>query len=253
MSSPPDDERLLDALLADARNAPKPEDLQRVEHRLRDWLEPSAVLPLAQTSTRFLRSSNVLKPLLVVVIGMGIMAHVYLRDASTPAGSSSPATVSLGAPPEVPAPPAALAVPVAGSVSVADLPDVPERIVAHPASPTATTLRAPSSTVSTREGSSVQTKTPTVAADEESEASFLRRTRAALADDPALALRMTDEHASRYRQGVLAQEREVIAIDALVRIGRRDEARARASAFRVRYPSSAHASRVDALVGKGEP
>ena len=45
---------------------------------------------------------------------------------------------------------------------------------------------------------------------------------------PTKSLALADEHAARFPAGVLAQEREVIAIEALVRLGRMKEARARA-------------------------
>jgi hypothetical protein len=46
----------------------------------------------------------------------------------------------------------------------------------------------------------------------------------------------------------MAQEREVIAIDALMRLGRADGAKARAGRFHAAWPDSAHGRRVDALV-----
>ncbi len=79
----------------------------------------------------------------------------------------------------------------------------------------------------------------------EGEASFLRRAKVALATDPAQALRLTDEHPVRYPRGVLLQEREVIAIEALIRLGRASDARARAASFRSRYPMSAHHGHLD--------
>ena len=79
----------------------------------------------------------------------------------------------------------------------------------------------------------------------EGEASFLRRAKVALGRDPALALRLTDEHPEIYPRGVLLQEREVIAIEALVRLGRANEARSRAASFRARYPSSAYHGHLD--------
>lgn len=85
-------------------------------------------------------------------------------------------------------------------------------------------------------------------AREEGEASFLRRAKVALATDPAHALRITDEHPVRYPRGVLLQEREIIAIEALIRLGRAHDARARAASFRSRYPTSAHNGHLDARI-----
>jgi hypothetical protein len=46
----------------------------------------------------------------------------------------------------------------------------------------------------------------------------------------------------------MAQEREVLAIDALMRLGKTNDAKARAAKFHATWPDSAHGRRVDALV-----
>jgi hypothetical protein len=80
----------------------------------------------------------------------------------------------------------------------------------------------------------------------ESEASFLERARATLATNPTRALALANLHRSRYPSGVLAQEREVIAIEALKRLGRADEAARRSGDFKSRYPGSAYGRKLDA-------
>jgi hypothetical protein len=77
------------------------------------------------------------------------------------------------------------------------------------------------------------------------EAALLDGARAALGTDPRRALALTQEHAKRFPHGALIQEREVIAIDALSRLGQTDVARRRASDFERRYPGSAHQPKVD--------
>ena len=77
------------------------------------------------------------------------------------------------------------------------------------------------------------------------EAALLDGARAALGTDPRRALALTQEHAKRFPHGALIQEREVIAIDALSRLGQTDAARRRASDFERRYPGSAHQPKVD--------
>ena len=59
-----------------------------------------------------------------------------------------------------------------------------------------------------------------------------------------------DDHARRFPNGALVQEREVMAIDALVRSGRRDDAEARARRFDVAYPRSGHRRRIDAVLSR---
>ncbi|MDF2694800.1 MAG: hypothetical protein K0S65_3183 [Labilithrix sp.] len=87
---------------------------------------------------------------------------------------------------------------------------------------------------------------------EDSEGALLHRAHAAMiAIEPAQALQLTAEHLRRFPNGVLAQEREVIAIEALARLGRADEAQSHATTFFLTYPRSPYRSRVDdALASK---
>ncbi|WP_437592534.1 hypothetical protein [Sorangium sp. So ce1000] len=81
------------------------------------------------------------------------------------------------------------------------------------------------------------------------ESNLVDASRAALAQDPEAALAALDRHQAEFPKGRLAEEREFIAIRALVRLGRADEARARAAAFFARYPSSSFAEPVRRIVG----
>lgn len=65
---------------------------------------------------------------------------------------------------------------------------------------------------------------------------------------PAKALAAADAHAARYPNSALSQEREVLAIDALVRLGKREEAQTRAASFRARHPTSTHLIRIQSLL-----
>lgn len=56
--------------------------------------------------------------------------------------------------------------------------------------------------------------------------------------EPTLSLSETEQHRSQFPRGKLAEEREALAIRALHSLGRTDEARARAQAFRLAYPNS---------------
>jgi len=76
-----------------------------------------------------------------------------------------------------------------------------------------------------------------------SEIELLRRARAALAGRPREAFRLTEQHRSEYPEGVFTQERDVLAIEALLRSGELQLARELAEAFVRRYPSSPHAHR----------
>lgn len=86
-----------------------------------------------------------------------------------------------------------------------------------------------------------------------SEDALLHLAHDALATNPRGALDFTLEHARRFPSGALAQEREVIAIDALARMGRTQEARARAAAFLAAYPSSAYRKGVSEAASPESP
>jgi hypothetical protein len=61
-----------------------------------------------------------------------------------------------------------------------------------------------------------------------------------------------NEHRARFLHGAFEQEREVLAIEALVRLGRRAEAQGRAASFEAAFPHSAHRRRIAVLLG-GDP
>ena len=79
-----------------------------------------------------------------------------------------------------------------------------------------------------------------------SEADLLEQARAAMKGDPGRALQRANEHAARYPHGVLVQEREVIAIQALRQLGRTAEAERRAAAFAKAFPGSAFQRKLNA-------
>jgi hypothetical protein len=82
------------------------------------------------------------------------------------------------------------------------------------------------------------------------EGALLLRARQVLTSDPAAALALTQQHALRFPTGTLVPEREVLAIEALVELGRVSEARSRFAAFRARYPQSPHRARLEALLAR---
>jgi outer membrane protein assembly factor BamD (BamD/ComL family) len=60
---------------------------------------------------------------------------------------------------------------------------------------------------------------------------------------------VTEAHAAQFPDGSLSQEREVVAIQALLALGRPEDARARAARFAQRWPGSAHLRRIEVLLG----
>jgi len=72
----------------------------------------------------------------------------------------------------------------------------------------------------------------------------------ALKTDPDYALAQCDDDAKLFPNGQHAEDREVIAIDALTRLGRMPEAKARAKKFHADFPNSPAWPRVQHLIGK---
>jgi hypothetical protein len=86
-----------------------------------------------------------------------------------------------------------------------------------------------------------------------SELDLIRQARVALGDGKLRrALGRAERHASLYHDGVLSEEREAIAIEALVGLRRVDAARARLDAFVAAYPASSYRQRLRELVEAAE-
>jgi hypothetical protein len=80
------------------------------------------------------------------------------------------------------------------------------------------------------------------------EASLLESARRSLSDDPKRALALIERHRRLYPSGALVQEREVLAIAALEKLGRQSAAEERANDFKKNFPGSAHQRKVDGVV-----
>jgi hypothetical protein len=84
----------------------------------------------------------------------------------------------------------------------------------------------------------------------DAERALLDAARAALVSgDTDIALGALDRHARTYAHPILAEERDALLVQALVRAGRYNEARTRAEAFRDHTPNSLFRPAVDAAVG----
>jgi hypothetical protein len=112
-----------------------------------------------------------------------------------------------------------------------------------PAAPTSAwteTARAPV----TSTAAPIQATTPAPVASHSgqqlaAESALLELARTGIAEGQAEhALAAVDRHTASFPQGLLREEREALAVKALVLAGRNDEARARAARFRARYPGS---------------
>lgn len=71
------------------------------------------------------------------------------------------------------------------------------------------------------------------------ERAILDRARSRLsASELEAAMKLLDQHAQRFSRGKLSEEREAMAVNVLVRLGRFAEGRRRGEAFRKHFPSS---------------
>jgi hypothetical protein len=110
--------------------------------------------------------------------------------------------------------------------------------VERPAADDSRSAASPSADAPIVESSPSEQAHPT-AEDGREELRLLELARAKLAnDDFAAALSPLAEHARRFRQGRLAEEREALRLRALSGLGRREEVRRGAAAFEARFPRS---------------
>lgn len=123
-------------------------------------------------------------------------------------------------------------------VETAPPPSTPEATAAPAASPASS--RAPTQPVARRDApttipSTAPAKDPALAR----ERTLLDMARTALSrGDASGALASLDSHAREFPSSQLAEEREVLAIQALASANRTNEARQRAASFRARFPKS---------------
>lgn len=173
-----------------------------------------------------------------VALGAGLSGAV--RVGFSPSDNPAPAVVGVASASAKAAPPAF----EAPSVPVVPQPPLPQ------AEPVATPpVARPTHSAPSSSSADVPTEPPLPSVDE---LSILHRAQGALRRNPAEALALGARHEREFPGGALAQEREVIAIDALLRMGRSAEATARAQRFAARYPGSAHAQRVEQLLKNAE-
>lgn len=228
-------------LLASGREpVGSPGEVESLRQRLAQALPPSAGLgdaPLPRPSGAALREARWLRPRWFgwAAAGVSTAALVWLaarpgdEKATPPApGVAAPSTP----PPAAPSEPAALqptdAIPPAAVV--------PEALTGDTAreAPTEPEVEAPEPRA--RKARSAPTKPD--------EPELLRQAQSALAARPAEALALTREHERHFARGALREEREVLAIEALRRLGRSSAAADRARRFEKSYPRSVHLEKV---------
>jgi hypothetical protein len=103
-----------------------------------------------------------------------------------------------------------------------------------------------------RRGARARRPVKTIAPAAPDELELLERADRALATAPAVALSLTESHARLFPTGALEEEREVIAVSALARLGRQRDARARADRFMRAHVGSAYALRIQRALAQRE-
>jgi hypothetical protein len=178
-----------------------------------------------------------LKGALLGLLTVGAATAVSAHGDRGPAPVVAPAA-SAPAPARVPPEPAAP--PPAGRA----MPDVP-RLRPSPARPSAPPVPP----------ASVDTADPRPGPEDglAAETANLGRIRALVPSSPAEALALAEEGHRRFGRGQLQDEREVLAIVALFRLGRRDEGRARTERHLAAHPESVFRDRLRKLAGEGSP
>lgn len=202
------------------RQAPTPEQLQRI---LRG---AAAARPVPRRPARafFVAVASGL----AAALGGLSWAQYGLPDPPPASERDAPL---VSPPPPKPAPPAARVAPPLASATPA-------------VEPPATSAPAPSGrspTVST-------TLSAAPPASDQRDAALLQQARSALVNEPQRALTLLRDHAVHFPSSALGEERSALQIEALVRLGRGDEARQRWDAFESHFPRSPYRRRLRALL-----
>ena len=180
--------------------------------------------------------SMAVKATLGTLAALVVAGGVYTATRSTPTAPPPQAAAASVAAPAAAAPKAISTTEPAPVVSIDDLPKLEEP-------PKATASGAPAPLADT----AAEPKKKRTAAEAMAD---LRRAQDALGSNPARVLQLIAEHRRDYPRSAFSQERDVLEIDALLRLGRRSEAIAKGEQFTKYYPKSGHRRRIDALLGR---
>jgi hypothetical protein len=213
---------------AGAEDLPGEAELASLALRLGPVFEP----PSSSTPIK-LSTAGKVAAVSAVVVGSAVLFALNFG----PHGTRPPDAPERWTPSDTPPPPSAQALPPAASSETAGKSGTSDTGAGAPPTPSGAANSPAPSAGAHASGAAARPA--------ESEAELLERARAALASNPARALALTEQVRTRFPAGVLAQEREVIAIEALKRLGRSDEAARRAADFARRYPGSAYRKKLD--------
>ncbi|AKV00692.1 hypothetical protein AKJ09_07355 [Labilithrix luteola] len=222
----------LRALVRERRRGPSPDAANEISARIAARVAEAASSTAARSSSALAYSK--LGAIAVVVAGGFLLAPFVSRSvAHRPPVAPPPVT----APEPVPAavveeraetPPK---VDPVGTISVDELPS---------AAPVA---------VASATGRARPTPSPE-APPSVSELEAARRAQATLASNPGRALVIADQLSRDFPNGEFVQEREAIAVEALARLGRKEDALQRARTLLRRFPRTPYVARLEMVIGQ---
>jgi hypothetical protein len=209
-----------------------------------------------------LLSGTMAKGALVLAVAGGVgLGMASLRSPSEPAVESrvarrapsltAPSTAQLSPPAELIALPEPERAPAKEAATTPSPDGVRPRALHAPRPASRPSAPAPTARASDGDTQSVEVSSESRRASRlaEESAAVVAIRKTLLSGEPNEALRMLDRARLRFPDGVLEQEREALAVRALVESGQKDAARKRGEAFLRAYPRSPHAARLRALLG----
>jgi hypothetical protein len=241
---------LREALRELPNSPPKPAQLDELRHKLglaAPALDAPVLVPDRRLRERRLRRTVIALVFFPIAATAAVGTVLDLTQRS--ARSAGPATGSAVALPRsrLQGPPVRVVPPLATSPTVVS----EDSASSTPPASVANSVRYPRAASTALASGHVELASPTTDTEERvraSELELLQRANAALKADPALAQALTVEHRRRFPAGNLSQEREAIAIKALVALGDSLRARDSLARFEQAYPHSAHALELRQIV-----
>ena len=225
-------------LLASSEDVPSIIRLGLEAERIDAGPEPSHIERLAEKLPSADGSTGAAKPAswfarsrLVMLAGAGLLGlAAFTATAREERAPAAPIETSTSSPP---------AATVEATPAPVNPPAEPPALSPHELPTAAATVvaQAPSARAA---GSSARAAGPSAAATEGAEIDLLARAQEALRTRPAETLALCQKHKAEFANGRFTQEREALAIEALLYLDRRGEAERRWNDFQQRYPASNH-------------